>query len=83
MSGWLIGWIVGTVVVVVVVTLLLLMIRGAAQAAAKAESVLAALDEAKVNTLPLWEVDTTNQVATRIVVAATAAREHLAAQAGR
>ena len=83
MSGWVVGWIIGGVVVVVVVTLLLLMIQGASRAAQKAEAVLAALDEAKVNTLPLWEVDTTNQVAGRIVAAATDAREFLASQAGR
>ncbi len=83
MSGWVIGWMIGAVVVVIVVVLLLLMISGAARAVAKAEAVLAALDEAKVNTLPLWEVDTTNQVAGRIVAAATDAREYLAAQTGR
>jgi uncharacterized SAM-binding protein YcdF (DUF218 family) len=81
-SGWVLGWIIGGAVVVIVVVLLLLMIQGAARAAAKAEAVLAALDDAKVNTLPLWEVDATNQVATRIVAAATAAREHLASKAG-
>lgn len=82
MSGWVLGWIIGAGVVVIVVVLLLLMIRGAAKAAATAEAILGALDEAKVNTLPLWEVDTTNQVADRIVGAATSAREHLASQAG-
>jgi uncharacterized SAM-binding protein YcdF (DUF218 family) len=81
-SGWVLGWIIGAGVVVIVVALLLLMIRGAANAAEKAEAVLAALDEAKINTLPLWEVDTTNQVAGRIVESATAAREYLASQAG-
>lgn len=81
MSGWVLGWIIGAGVVVIVVVLLLLMIRGAARAAGKAEEVLAALDEAKANTAPLWAVDTTNQVATRIVVAATSAREYLASQA--
>lgn len=80
MNGWILGWIIGGAVVVVVVVLLLLLIQGAARAAAKAEAVLAALDEAKVNTLPLWEVDTTNQVASRIVVAATAARQFLASK---
>jgi len=83
MSGWVLGWLIGAGVAVVVVVLLLLMIQGATRAAEKAEAILVALDEAKVNTLPLWEVDTTNQVATRIVVAATAAREHLASTAGR
>lgn len=82
MSGWVQGWIIGTAVVVIVVVLLMLMIRGATRAAGKAEDILAALDSAEVNTLPLWEVDTTNQVAGRIVKAATDAREYLAAQAG-
>ncbi|MEO7398335.1 MAG: hypothetical protein ABIW84_07215 [Ilumatobacteraceae bacterium] len=81
MNGWVIGWIIACAVVVVVVLLLLLMIQGASRTAAKAESVLAALDVAKVNTLPLWAVDTTNQVAGRIVAAATSAREYLASQA--
>ncbi len=78
----MLSWLIGAGVVVIVVVLLLLLIRGASRAAEKAEAILAALDEAKVNTLPLWEVDNTNQVATRIVVAATAAREHLASEAG-
>lgn len=72
---------IGAAVVVIVVVLLLLMIRGAARAAGKVENILAALDEAKVNTLPLWAVDDTNQVATRIVAAATSAREYLASKA--
>ena len=81
MSGWVIGWMIGTVVVVVVVVLLLLMIRGAARAASKAEAIVEALVESERNTAPLWAVDTTNQVAGRIVAAATAAREHLASKA--
>jgi len=83
MSGWVLGWLIGAGVVMIVVVLLLLMIRGAAKAAEKAEAILAALDEAKVNTLPLWAVDDTNQVATRIVDAATSAREYLASSAGQ
>lgn len=83
MSGWVIGWIVGAAVVVVVVVLLLLMIRGAARAAGKAEAITEALVEAEQNTSALWAVDTTNQVAERIVAAAAAAREHLASKASR
>lgn len=80
-SGWVQGWIIGAAVVVIVVVLLLLMIRGAARAAGKAEDIFAALEDAQVNTLALWAVDDTNQVATRIVAAATSAREHLASKA--
>lgn len=81
-NGWVLGWLIGAGVVVIVVVLLLLMIQGATRAAGKAEAVLAALDDAKVNTLPLWEVDTTDRLLTRIVSAAAAAREYLASKAG-
>ncbi|GAC1602316.1 MAG: hypothetical protein NVS3B21_30440 [Acidimicrobiales bacterium] len=78
MNGWVLGWIIGAAVVVIVVALLLLMIRGAAKAAGKAEAIVDGLESARLNTLPLWDVDATNQTASRIVAAATAARLHLA-----
>jgi len=74
---------IGAGVVVIVVVLLLMMIRGATKAAEKAEAILGALDEAQVNTAALWEVDTTNQVADRIVDSATSAREYLQSTAAR
>jgi hypothetical protein len=76
-NAWAVGFVVGAVVVVVVVVLLLLMIAGARNVATKAEDVLAALYEARDNTQPLWSVSATNATATRIVAAATAARETL------
>ena len=81
MNGWVLGWLIGAAVVVVVVALLLLMIVAASKTAAKAEAILAALGDARDNTAGLWQLDVTNQVAGRIVEAATAAREHLAAKA--
>jgi len=72
---------IGAAVVLVVVTLLLLMIVGAAKTATKAEAILAALEDARDNTAGLWQLDATNQAAGRIVDAAVAAREHLAAKA--
>ncbi len=81
MNGWWLGWAVGTVVVLVVVTLLVLMIRGASAAAGKAEAILAALGDARDNTEALWRLDATNEVALRIVAAASAAREHLTSKA--
>lgn len=77
MSGWAIGFTVGLVVVIVVVVLLLLMIAGARRVATTAETILSALLEARDNTYGLWAVADTNVAATRIVVAATAAREAL------
>jgi len=76
-SGWAIGFAVGTVVVVVVVVLLLLMIVGARRVAGKAEAILEALLQAREHTYGLWAVADTNVAATRIVVAATAARKAL------
>jgi len=76
-NGWVIGFVLGTAVVVIVVVLLLLMIVGARNVAAKAEDILAALHEVRDNTQPLWRVSATNATATRIIVAATAAREAL------
>ena len=77
MDGWTIGFAVAALVVVIVVVLLLLMIVGARNVAAKAEDILAALIEARDNTQPLWDVSATNATASRIVAAATTARETL------
>lgn len=82
MSGWAIGFTVGAVVVVIVVVLLVLMIAGARRVAGKAEAILAALNQARDNTYGLWAVADTNAAASRIVAAATSAREALAARGG-
>lgn len=81
-SGWIIGFGVGAAVVIVVVALLLLMISGIRAAALKAESILAALHAARDHTQGLWQVQQTKGEATRILVAAIAAREALAARTG-
>lgn len=81
-AGWVIGLTVALVVVAVVVVLLVLMIIGASRAAQKAEAILAALQDARDNTEGLWLLAETNAAASRVVGAATAAREHLAAKGG-
>ncbi len=81
MNGWVLGWAIGLVVVAVVVILLVLMIIGASRAAAKAEAILAALQDARDHTEGLWQLDPSNEVADRIIASATAAREHLASKA--
>lgn len=83
MSGWLIGWAIGAVVVALVVLLLVLMIVLASRVGDKADDILAALEEARDNTAPLWRVATTNQVAARVVDAAAATREALASEEAR
>ena len=77
-TGWVIGYVVAALLVLVVVVLLLLMIRGAHRAAVKAEAILAALDESRDNTAPLWAVNDVNGAIDRITAGAAAVREHLA-----
>lgn len=74
MNGWLLGYLIGAIVVVVVVAVLLLMIAGARRTAAKAEAILAGLNDARDGTAPLWELGATASTAERIVSAASAAR---------
>ena len=81
-TGWVIGYIVGGVLIAVVVVLLLLMIRGAQRAAMKAEAILAALEESRDNTSPLWAVHDVNVAVERITDGAAAVREHLASKGG-
>lgn len=82
-DGFVLGLAIGLTVVVVVVVLLVWMTWLASKAAAKAEAIILALDDARDNTAALWNVDTTNRTVTRIVTAATAAREYLAEQGAR
>ncbi len=74
MNGWILGYLIGVVVVLVVVAVLLLMIVGARRTAAKAEAILAALEDARDGTAPLWELGATVSTADRIVAAAASAR---------
>lgn len=74
MNGWILGYIIGVVVVAIVVAVLLLLIRGARRTAAKAEAILAALQDARDGTQGLWELGTTVATAERIVAAAAAVR---------
>lgn len=81
-TGWVIGYLVGGLLVLVVVVLLLLMIRGAHRASLKAEAILAALEEARDNTEPLWAVNDVNDAIERITDDAAAVRQHLASKGG-
>ena len=82
-TGWVIGYVIGGVLILaVVVLLLLLMIRGAHRAAVKAEAILAALEESRDNTAPLWAVNDVNSAIERITAGAGAVRAHLASKDG-
>lgn len=82
MVAWNVGYSVGLGLVAVVVVLLVILIVSASQAAAKAEAISVALAQSRDNTEGLASLATTNKVATRIVVAAGAARRYLASKTG-
>lgn len=65
-AGWIIGWIVGVVVIALVAALVLAITALAQRITRQAASITEALDGARENTLPLWEVRGTNHALDRI-----------------
>ena len=65
-TGWYVGWILGVVVVAVVAVLVLTITALADRITRQAGEITDALDGARENTLPLWDVRATNHVADRI-----------------
>jgi hypothetical protein len=59
-SGWVIGWIIGAVVVVVAAALLLTVIALGRRIVRQADEITVALDGARANTDPLFDVARTN-----------------------
>lgn len=76
-SGWYIGWAIGLVVVLIAAGLLLTIIALGRRIARQATDITHALDGARENTLPLWEVRTTNHTIDRITGNLATARERL------
>lgn len=74
---WYIGLAIGFAIVVVVVVIAASILASAARIDAQAREGIDAMDEARVNTLPIWEVQTTNSLLTTIWKTAEAARESL------
>ncbi len=75
--GWWVGYGIGAVLVIVVAALLLVIIATARAIAATARDITRSLAEARDRTEALWQVSTTNQVATEILRDAAAARRSL------
>jgi len=59
-AGWVIGWVLGVVVVLAVAVLVLTITGLARRIAGQAEAITTALDGARENTTPLWDVRVTN-----------------------
>ena len=76
-TQWLIGWVIGFAVVLVVAVVVLVIIALAARIKHQLADILAALTDARDNTVALWEVQTTNRVAEDIVDSASKLRKAL------
>jgi hypothetical protein len=63
--GWIIGWVVGVVVIALVAALVLAITALAQRITEQAAQITEALDGARENTDPLWEVRTTNHAIDR------------------
>jgi hypothetical protein len=81
-NDWLIGFVIAVVVVVVVVILLLTIYVGARRILRAALRCLAAVENIRKNTLPLWDLTTTNAVAGQLDESANSIKRHAEALAG-
>lgn len=72
--GWYVGIAIGVVVVLVVVAVVLLIIDAASKIATQAGLAREALDGARANTQPLWDVAETNRTAMAVLEGAVRAR---------
>ncbi|HET7718861.1 MAG TPA: hypothetical protein VFK43_02760, partial [Acidimicrobiales bacterium] len=57
LTGWYVGYIVAGVLITVVVILVAIILGLARRIGVQADVVVGALDQARINTLPLWDVD--------------------------
>ncbi|HUQ63165.1 MAG TPA: hypothetical protein VM121_05395 [Acidimicrobiales bacterium] len=77
MTGWYVGYVIAAVVITIVVILVGIILGLARRIGVQALQITAALDEARINTLPLWEVDKVNSGVRSIIKSAQSARQVL------
>jgi hypothetical protein len=77
LTGWYVGYAIAAVIITVVVILVGAILALARRIGVQAAEVTAALDEARINTLPLWEVDKINTGVRSIIRSAEQARQVL------
>lgn len=74
LTGWYIGFVIALVVITIIVILAGMILGLARRIAVQAEAITISLDEGRLNTLPLWEVDKVNEELRLIVRNAEQAR---------
>lgn len=65
-TAWIVGWVLGVIVIALVAVLVLAITALAQRVSRQAEAITEALDGARENTIPLWDVRTTNHALDRI-----------------
>ncbi len=77
LTGWWVGYVLGVVIITVVVALVAAILTLAGRIARQAEAITEALDDARVHTLRLWDIEKANAGLRSIVKNAQAARSVL------
>ena len=77
LTGWYVGYVIASVVIALVVILVAMILALARRIAVQADQITTALDEARINTLPLWDVDKINGGVRSITQSAREARAML------
>ncbi len=77
LSGWYVGFVIATLIIVVVVILVGMILGLARRIGVQALAANQALDEGRVNTLGLWEIDKINGGIRSIISSAEEARTAL------
>ena len=77
LTGWYVGYVIAAVVITIVVILVAMILALARRIGVQADAVTGALDQARMNTLPLWDVDKNNGGIRSIIRSAQEARTAL------
>jgi heme exporter protein D len=77
LTGWYVGYVITAVVITIVVILVAIILSLARRIGVQADQITSALDEARINTLPLWDVDKINGGVRSITKSAQEARAML------
>jgi len=77
LTGWYVGYVIAAVVITIVVVLVGIILALARRIGVQAMQITASLDEARINTLPLWDVDKINTGVRSIIKSAETARQVL------
>ena len=77
LAGWYVGYVIAAVVITIVVILVGIILSLARRIGVQADAITGALDQARINTLPLWDVDKINGGIRSIIRSAQEARTAL------